>query len=165
MCAGVLAGRYFPGNQGRHYLEDPGESFADAYAHLHYPGVPWQYTLSLLPDTGSFAAIYRDVKAPWNGPTVRTVRRRLSGHRRVTTFPVGFSLDGSIALKLAGPRNSNFDLEVVEGRRVVARSRTRGSQDRVSGDVCRGGVTGSVAVRVRRRSGSGPFTLRISVPG
>lgn len=165
VCAGVVSRRYFPGDQGRHYVDDPGEAFADAYAHLHYPAVSWQFVPSLLPDAGAFAAIYRDVTAPWNGPKVSRVRRRLSGGRRVMTFPVRYSLDGLLALKLAGPRQANFDLEVLEGRRVGAHSSARGSQDRLAGTVCRDGATGSVAVRVRRRSGSGPFTLRISIPG
>jgi predicted metalloprotease len=30
VCAGTDAGRYFPGNQGEHYLDDPGEGFADS---------------------------------------------------------------------------------------------------------------------------------------
>lgn len=165
VCAGVVAGRYFPGNQGSHYLDDPGEGFADSYAHLHYPAVPWQFAASLLPDAGAFDAIRRDVVTPWNGPKVSSVRRRLSGGRRVTTFPVRYSLDGTVSLKLAGPRKSNYDIQVLEGRRVSASSHAAGSRDRLAGTVCRDGLIGSVNVRVRRRSGSGPFTLRISVPG
>ncbi len=165
VCAGVVAGRYFPGNQGSHYLDDPGEGFADSYAHLHYPTVPWQFAPSLQPDAGAFAAIRQDVIAPWSGPKSRSVRRRLSGARRDTTIPVRYALDGTVSLKLAGPRNSNYDIQVLEGRRVATSSHARGSRDRLSGTVCRDGVSGSVNVRVRRRSGSGPFTLRISVPG
>lgn len=165
VCAGVVDGKYFPGNQGSHYVDDPGEGWADSYAHLHYPTTPWQYAAGLQPDAGAFAAIRRDVLTPWNGPTVSSFRRRFSRGRRTMTIPVKFSLDGSLALKLAGPRNSNFDLEILEGRRVEAHSRARGSQDRLTGTVCRNGVTGTVTVRVRRRSGAGPFTLRVSVPG
>ena len=79
ICAGVFAGRYFPGNQGSHYLDDPGEGWADSYAHLHYPSVPFQFNRGFAPDAGAFAAIRRDVLTPWNGPTARTVRRTLSG--------------------------------------------------------------------------------------
>ena len=165
VCAGVVDGKFFPGNQGSHYLDDPGEGFADSYAHLHYPTVPWQYSPGLAPDEGAFAAIRLDVLRPWNGPKTSNLRRRFSGRRRTITIPVRFSLDGTIVLKLAGPRNSNFDLEVLEGRRVVKRTSARGSQDRLSGTACRDGITGTVNVRVRRRWGSGPFTLRVSVPG
>ena len=167
ICDGWLAGRYFPGNQGSHYVDDPGEGFADSYAHLHYPTAPWQYNPALFPDAGAFEAIRRDVVAPWNGPRVRRVRRSLSASHRVTTIPVTYSLDGTVALKLSGPRSANFDLEVRIGRRVVARSRARGSQDRLTGTVCRLATeaVGAVSVRVRRRSGAGRFTLRVSTPG
>ena len=167
ICDGWLAGRYFPGNQGSRYVDDPGEGFADSYAHLHFPTVPWQYNPTLFPDAGAFEAVRRDVLAPWTGPKVRSVSRRLSGGRRVTTVPVTYSLDGTVALRLSGPRSANFDLEVRIGGRVVARSRARGSRDRLSGAVCRTATqnTGAVSVRVRRRSGAGRFTLRISTPG
>ena len=43
----------WPGDQGRHYFADPGEGFADGYAHLHYPDVPWQYNPLMRPDAAS----------------------------------------------------------------------------------------------------------------
>jgi hypothetical protein len=166
VCAGAAAHVYFPGNQGAHYLDDPGEGWADAYAHLHYPTVPWQFAPSLAPDAGAFAAIRRDVTAPWSGPAIASVRRRLSGRRRVTTIAARFSLDGVMSLRLAGPLHANYDLQVQDGGRVVASSHARGSRDRLAGTVCRDrGTTGTVTIRVRRRSGSGPFTLRVSAPG
>src|SRR5256885_2900300 len=104
VCAGVFGGRYFPGNQGAHYLDDPGEGWADSYAHLHYPGAPFQFNRGFAPDAGAFAAIRRDVLSPWNGPTTRTVRRTLSGRRRVTSITSRPTLDGTVALALSGPR-------------------------------------------------------------
>jgi hypothetical protein len=37
VCEGVAAGRLYPGDQGAHYWENPGEAFAQAYATRHYP--------------------------------------------------------------------------------------------------------------------------------
>jgi hypothetical protein len=166
VCAGVFAGRYFPGNQGAHYLDDPGEGWADSYAHLHFPTAPFQFNRGFAPDAGAFAAIRRDVLTPWNGPVTRTVRRTLSGRRRVTSTTSRLTLDGTVALALSGPRRSNYDLQVIENGRVVDQTRAAGSRDHVSGTVCRANPgTASVTFRVRRRSGSGPFSLKISTPG
>jgi hypothetical protein len=166
ICAGVFQGRYFPGNQAAHYLDDPGEGWADSYAHLHYPSLPFQFNPGFAPDAGAFAAIQRDVLTPWNGPVTRTVRRTLSARRPVTSTTSSLTLDGTIALALSGPRRANYDLQVVENGRVVGKTRTVGSRDRITGTVCRGNSgTANITFRVRRRSGSGPFSLRISTPG
>jgi hypothetical protein len=166
ICAGVFQGRYFPGNQAAHYLDDPGEGWADSYAHLHYPSLPFQFNPGFAPDAGAFAAIQRDVLTPWNGPVTRTVRRTLSARRPVTSTTSSLTLDGTVALALSGPRRANYDLQVVENGRVVGKTRTVGSRDRITGTVCRGNSgTANITFRVRRRSGSGPFSLRISTPG
>ena len=166
VCAGVFTGVYFPGDQGSHYLDDPGEGWADSYAHLHYPTVPFQFNRGFAPDAGAFAAIRRDVLTPWTRPTTRSVHRSLSRRRRVTSTTSRLSLDGTVALRLSGPRRANYDLQVVENGRVVDQTRAAGSRDRVTGTICRGSrAPASVTFRVRRRSGSGPFALRVSTPG
>jgi hypothetical protein len=74
VCAHVKGGDLFPGNQGAHYFDDPGEGFADGYAHLHYPKVRWQYNDLMRPDRSVFAAIRRDVLHPSAGNGSRTFR-------------------------------------------------------------------------------------------
>jgi hypothetical protein len=166
VCAGVFGGRYFPGNQGAHYLDDPGEGWADGYAHLHYPSAPFQFNRGFAPGAGTFVAIRRDVLTPWNGPATRTVRRTLSSRRRVTSTTSRLTLDGTVALTLSGPRRANYDLQVIENSRVVGQTKAAGSRDRIAGTVCRGhSGSAGITFRVRRRSGSGPFSLRISTPG
>ena len=81
VCAHVKSRRLFPGNQGAHYLDDPGEGFADGYAHLHYPRVPWQYNDLMRPGRSAFAAIRRDVLRPWTGNRTRLFRGRLGPGR------------------------------------------------------------------------------------
>ena len=166
VCAGVFERRYFPGDQGAHYLDDPGEGWADSYAHLHYPSAPFQFNRGFAPDAGAFAAIRRDVLTPWSGSTTRTIRRTLSSRRRVTSTTSTLRLDGTVALALSGPRRANYDLQVIENGRVVDQTKAAGSRDRVAGTVCRANSgAASISFRVRRRSGSGPFSLRISTPG
>ncbi|MDX6696959.1 MAG: hypothetical protein QOE65_356 [Solirubrobacteraceae bacterium] len=166
VCAGVDAGRYYPGNQGEHYLDDPGEGFADAYAHLHYPDVPWQFNDGLRPDAGAFAAIRRDVLSPWSKPALRTLRGTLSGAHTASATSFTTTLDGSVDVRLAGPRGANYDVGVYEGTRLIDRTRAPGSRDRLRLTLCRDSSP-SVGVRVRvlRRSGSGRFTLTARFPG
>ena len=168
VCAGAENGLYFPGNQGVHYFQDPGESFADAYAHLHYPDVLWQFAAGLRPDAGAFAAIRRDVLTPWK----RQVRRTLSGFlgvgRDARSFNLGVALDGVVQLKLHGPPGSSFDLEIRDRHhRLITRSRARGSTDATSALVCRAAGVGSATARLRvlRRGGAGRFTVTARYPG
>lgn len=74
VCAHVKGGDLFPGNQGAHYFDDPGEGFADGYAHLHYPKARWQYNDLMRPNRSVFAAIRRDVLHPSAGNGSRTFR-------------------------------------------------------------------------------------------
>ncbi len=88
VCTYVEKGILFPGNQGAHYRDDPGEGFADGYAHLHYPDVPWYYNELMRPGPLEFAAIRKDVLEPWSEPRSRTFRGRLGPHRAERTFKI-----------------------------------------------------------------------------
>lgn len=166
VCAGVQQGRYFPGNQGDHYLDDPGESFADAYAHMHYPDMPWQFNDGLRPNAGAFEALRRDVLSPWRGNRQRTFRGTLRPglNARATAFTL--TLDGRVDLRLAGPRTANYDIALYQGSRLVTRSAAQGSHDRLILNWCRYGTpTSNLSAQVIRRSGAGSFTLTVLYPG
>ena len=166
VCAGVDAGRYHPGDQGDHYLDDPGEGFADTYAHLHYPDVPWQFNDGLRPDAGAFEAIRRDVLEPWQRSVRRTLNGNLNLARTARALSFQNSLDGRVDLQLAGPRGANYDVGLYDGRRLVDRTRTPGSRDRLRMNLCRdGSPTVNVLVRVFRRAGAGRFSLTALFPG
>ena len=87
ICTGVRRGLLFPGNQGRHYWDDPGEGFADSYAHMHYPQQPWYYNELMHPNAKAFAAIRHDVLDPWTGPRSRTFHGRLEPAARPAHLP------------------------------------------------------------------------------
>jgi hypothetical protein len=149
------------------YLKDTGEGWAESYAHLHYPSVPWFFSSVMRPDAGAFAAVRRDVLQPWSGQRVRTFRGSLRGSRRSASTVLRMSLDGTLDLRLSGPAGADFQVDLVKGSRLLRRTRALGSQDSVSGLYCRD-VSESVAtlrLRVRRLTGSGSFALRISYPG
>ena len=163
VCAGVEAGRLFPGNQGQHYLSDPGEGFADGYAHVHYPEVPWQYNPILRPDRAAFAAIRRDVLHPWTGPRSRTFRGRLGQGRGARRFHFRMRLDGAVRLRLKAPAALRAEL-TVRGAGSAAGRTVRGGRG-LGVEWCRHRPDELVTVTVRREGGAGPFRLRVAWPG
>jgi len=163
VCSKVARGRLFPGNQGRHYLQDPGEGFADAYAHLHYPSAPWQYTSILRPDRAAYAAIRRDVMHPWTGPRSRVLRGRLGQGRNARAYSVQLTLDGDVSVQLDAARGLKADIELQSGSFASGETLTSGQGFGVQW--CRRDTTEQVRVTVRRRAGSGPFAVRLSYPG
>ena len=166
VCDNAYRGRLAPGNQGARYLDDPGEGFADAYAHLHYPGVPWQFAGILFPNAGSFAAIRRDVLAPWVTQRRGALRGYAGRFTRSRSYVVPVTLDGILQLRLIGPARSNLDLEIVSRGRVLVRSSVPGSRDTLAIRVCRAGLpVVRPVVRVVRRTGGGVFTLLTARPG
>lgn len=69
VCQGARDGVLYPGDEGLHYFEDPGEAFAEAFARLHFPGSgpPWRYMAALKPGPAAFEAIRADALEPWLG--------------------------------------------------------------------------------------------------
>jgi hypothetical protein len=169
VCEGVSAGRLFPGDQGQHYWDNPGEAFAQAYATMLYPDVvPWWWSFAE-PDQAAFAAIRDDLGDPARGTTTRWVRRLAPGSpqaaRTVTT-----TVDGPINVKLRQPRTARFVVKLrgPDGQ-VLSKGRPVGS----SGGASRAPVTQlsysscgtrTLTLEVRRRDGRGKFKASISRP-
>lgn len=166
VCSLVRAGVLFPGNQGEHYADDPGESWAEGYAWSQgYRAVAsWEYNRALLPDANDFAAIRTDVLKRWKRNTVRRFRGRLSRRKRKRTFRIPISLDGAVRIKLAGPRGTNFNLRLRKSGHTVKRTRRPGSRDSLRYRWC-STRRSKIVVQVVRKRGSGPFRLRLSWPG
>lgn len=165
VCRGARAGALFPGNEGLHYFRDPGEAFAESYAHLRFPEakVPWRWVHSLEPDQAAFEAIREDVLDPWLGRSVFD----LSG--RVPPRPDGATvrafrtpLDGTVSLRPAGrPR---YRLSLLSPAGHVLRTSRHGLsfRHRLNYTVC-GQSQLRVALRASRRSG-GAFELQVQRP-
>ena len=161
VCPGTVAGKLFPGNQGNHYFENPGEAFAEEYALSHYPGlVPWDYTPFLTPNQRSTELLLQDVIDPWLANTTTKYSGRLRPGRQ-GSFKVKTPLDGRLKLKLKGPGGADFDLYLVYHNQLVAKSRGRGSKESIGYTVC-GEAKFKVIVDAYR--GGGRSSVKVSKP-
>jgi hypothetical protein len=169
VCEGVAAGTLFPGDQGAHYWDNPGEAFAQAFAEMHYPEVvPWWWHFAE-PDQGSFEAIRADVAGSSSGSKVRWARRLAPGSPSAATT-ITTAVDGPIGVRLRQPRAARFDLvlraadgRVVRRGRVMRRAKGK-SKRPVSHLTYNSCGTRSFTVEVRRRAGKGRFTAQIQRP-
>jgi hypothetical protein len=160
VCAGVRRGALFPGNQGRHYFDDPGEGFADGYAHLHYPQQAWRYNPLLRPDARVIDAIRADVESPWTRPRTRVLRGRASG-----TLRLPLTLDGDVKLRLVAPAGARYELRVGTRRWSSRRELVAGAS--IGVEACRpaGVASETMTLAVRRLAGGGTFRLVARYPG
>jgi hypothetical protein len=162
VCEGVSAGRLFPGDQGAHYWDNPGEAFAQAYATMLYPGVvPWWWHFAE-PNEGSFAAIRADVADGSQAATVRWSRTLAPGASTAATT-ITTPLDGPIEVKLRQPRSARFDMTLrsTDGR-LLSRGRVKRSSktpvSRLNYSSC---GTRTFTLQVHRRTGKGKFQAKI----
>ena len=166
VCLKTLDGLLAPGDEGAGYLANPGEAWADTYAHLVYPGAPYQFTPLLAPVGKALAAARRDVLEPWTHPKVRTFRGRFGRGSFTRHFAFTLRLDGDLTVALRGPARTNFDLSLASRGHQDAATHARGSRDRVAvSGACREVPAEHITLTVRRRSGSGPFTVKVTYPG
>jgi len=167
VCQGVRQGRYFPGDEdppelGGHYYENPGEAYAESSAFLRFPDapVPWEWTESLRPDAGAFAAIRAGIHHPWRHPVASTLRGRLGPGHRAASRRISTPLDGNLTLTLRGRPGSELDLALLSAKGVVLRrSAGLGSRETIDYTVC-----GSPRLfAVVKRGGLGPGAYRLAV--
>jgi hypothetical protein len=165
VCDGVARERYFPGDAGEHYLENPAESFAETYARLYYPEGDWSYEPTLAPDDGAFAAIRRDVESPWSGGVDKTYKSKFT-RGRVKKFNVPLNLDGKVVVDIEKEaRGLELDLAVAIDGDEVATSGRRGGDRVTIPDACRSQVKGKLQIIVFRRHGKGRFNLFVHRAG
>ena len=167
VCIHALEGRLAPGDEGANYLSNPGEAWADTYAHLKYPDVRWQYTRLLRPTRASYAAARRDVLRPWTRRTSKTFTGRfVPGGPDVRGFRVTLRLDGGVRIALAGAAGTEFDIGISSLGVDRGGTERPGSSDVYSTRyACREVQSENVTVKVLRRSGHGPFTATVTYAG
>jgi hypothetical protein len=165
VCQRSRSGALFPGNEGLHYFRDPGEAFAETFAHLRFPesGVPWRWLRMLKPDAKALEAVREDTLNPWLGRTPLKLRGRVPPRRDgavVRTF--GTPIDGTVSLRPAS--RSRFDLDLLNPLGRLLRSSRHGLSigRRLNFTVC-GQSRLDVAIRSRGASRRA-FKLQIQRP-
>jgi hypothetical protein len=167
VCRQNRAGALFPGNEGDHYFQDPGEAFAEAFAHYRFSDaqVRWRWLSSLKPDAGSFRAIREDTLNPWRGRT----RLLLAGHlpsRRHGAIVKSFRtpLDGIVSVRPRGRPAHRYKLSIRNPTGRLLRTSHHGlsRRDHLDFTVC-GQSRLRAVIRSARRSG-GAFRLQIQRP-
>lgn len=167
VCDRTLRGLLAPGDQGRYYLSNPGEAWAETYARLVYPEQPWRWTPVLKPDAGALAAARADVLRPWTAGLTRTFDGTFkAGGARTRSFRLPLTLDGALALRLRGPAAANYDLRVTSLAKTDAQTKAAGSRDTLRyKNACRQARREVLTLTVQRRSGTGPFRLTADYAG
>jgi hypothetical protein len=123
VCQKEASGVAFPGDEGEHYLQNPGESFAESFMHLNemklgLPETPWGYDPMFTPDATALAAIEQDVIKPWTKETIKRFGGRFTRRGQQKKFTFKTPLDGVFAAELHGPRGSKL---TISGPSVVKR--------------------------------------------
>ncbi len=158
VCQKEASGVAFPADEGEHYLQNPGESFAESFLHLNetklgLPETPWDYDPMFTPDAAALAAIEQDVLKPWKQTTLRHLSGRFTRRGQQKTFTFKTPLDGVFAAELHGPRGSKL---TVSGPSVVKR---------YSAGLAAGLVCGQRKVTARfTAGGAGRFAAATLVP-
>jgi hypothetical protein len=158
VCQKETAGAAFPGDEGEHYFQNPGESFAESFLHLNevklgLPETPWGYDPMFTPDAGALAAIEQDVLKPWKQTALKFRTGRFSRRGQQKSFTFKTPLDGVFAAELRGPRGSTL---TVKGAANVKR---------LSSGVSAALVCGERSVTARfKAGGAGRFAAAALIP-
>jgi hypothetical protein len=165
VCEGHRAGAFFPGDEGTHYYEDPGEAFAETFAFNRYPeaAVEWAWAPALRPSAASFRALRKDTLRPWLGRHSFTVSGRVPRSGAVVReFRTPF--DGKVSIGPAGDRKLGYELIIRNRAGKDLRSSRQGVSfnHRLDYTVC---GQSRLRVAVRALGGAGkPFRLTIQRP-
>lgn len=167
VCLNTIRGRLSPGDEGANYLANPGEAWADTYAHLTYPRVRWQFTELLTPDAAAKAAARRDVLTPWTANLSKTFSGRFAaGGPRVKAFRLALHYDGTLRVALRGPPGANYDISLSSLGVDRGRTLDPGATDvYFTRYACREVDSENVLIKIVRRRGLGPFTATVTYAG
>jgi hypothetical protein len=158
ICAKEVAGQAFPGDEGDHYLQNPGEAFAESFLHLNelklgMPETTWFYDPMFAPDAAALAAIEQDVVKPWKDDVIKRWRGRFTRRGQQKSYTFKTPLDGVFAAEVVGPRGSSL--------------RVSGAADvkRMSPTLSAALICGQRSVKTRLSAGGkGAFAGAVAIP-
>jgi hypothetical protein len=167
VCQGKRDGRLYPGDEGSHYFEDPGEAFAEAFARLRFPelSAQWRYMPTLEPDRAALQAIREDTLTPWQGRTSFVLAGRVPARGEgAAVESIQTPLDGTVSLRPSRLRRHGYELALrSRAGRLLRGSRLRfASQHQLDYTVC--GQHRLSLVITSTRAHGGPFRLQIQRP-
>lgn len=157
VCAGVFGSpqRFYPGDENKHYLSNPGEDWAEAYAVSKYPQYVslWEFDPRLKPTLASLAALRQDVSRPWREKVFR-YRAGLGPHAQRRVIHLHTPWDGRLAVRVSttGSLRTAIRIQTPKGTRIAT---GRTSAKRI--------VCGARKVDVRITATRGRGTARIVV--
>jgi hypothetical protein len=167
VCDRVDERTAFPGDEDKHYTENPGEAWAEVYrvANAQEPNLWDVVDDSWQPNRTAIAKAKADVRNPYDGGEY--VDRRGSFGRKGSPWrhvraPV--ENDGTVDLRLTSTGSLDADLYVFatrKSRRPIDKATRRGHKETLVGDYC--GYRW-LDVRVKRKRGSGRYKLRLTLP-
>jgi hypothetical protein len=167
VCQGRRHGKLFPGDEGSHYYEDPGEAFAETFAHLRFPemSIQWRYLRALRPTAASLRAVEEDTLSPWQGRTGLVLSGRVPARGEgaaVESLPT--PLDGTVTLRPIGLHRRGYELALRSraGRLLRGFHSRPAASSRMDFTIC-----GQSRLRLELRSRSPhptPFKLQIQRP-
>jgi hypothetical protein len=113
VCEGYREGAFFPGDEGDHYYEDPGEAFAESFAFNRFPeaAVDWAWAPTLRPTPASLQALRDDTLRPWLGRHSFTVSGRVP-HNGALVQEFRTPFDGKVSIGPAGDRALGYELTI-----------------------------------------------------
>ena len=158
VCRRVASHAAFPGAEDpKHYPLNPGEGWAGAYAFAN----GYQFSdvfYRSFPNKRAKALIKQDAIHPWAGDTTRTLMHTV-GRGRTTRTNVSTPLDGTLHLRLNGPKGSVLQLKLSIGNTVVKTAKANSPNQRIDYPVC-GNRQFAVVVSAIRGSGSYKLVMK-----
>jgi hypothetical protein len=124
VCESKRAGQAYPGNQGGHYWDNPGEAFAQTYSQLVLPREEWNYSPLFRPDATALRKLREDVLHPvrprrssWQvggdegpGPALGTALVADGTYARSLRLPY----DGRVRVRVRGEDGARFRAALVD---------------------------------------------------
>jgi len=167
VCQGRRAGALFPGDEGTHYYEDPGEAFAESFARYRFPDtqLKWGWIPRLRPSAGAFQAIREDTLSPWRGRESFVLRGHVPARGKgAAVESLRTPLDGMVSLRPSGLRRHGYELALRSraGKLLRTSHHGLGPHHQLDYTVC-GQSRLRLVIKSTRPSG-GPFKLMIQRP-
>jgi hypothetical protein len=163
ICTRTHQGTAFPGDEGEHYTQNPGEAFAETYRIANE--LRWDPNLesvfwgvvdeSFFPDLTAIQAVNQDVTTPWTAnATTRATGRFVKNGARLKAYPLKTPLDGVLGVGVRSTAG-RYTVSLINSGKQVAAGRG------FSLTIC-GGRSGALVVH--RKGQPGRYSLNVSRP-